>query len=610
MRAYFPLVLIVLLLCSGFTWGKSPEERCKEASELVYNQQRKNSDVIPDGFEKKVAELCPDGAAQKFILGLKNELGRQPDKAILYYDSAIKIDGHLSDAHGRKGLLESAQKNKAAAMVSLTKALEDGGKYPRYHLALAELLLETQAYPLALYHFEKANMFGIPYTAVSLMEMATAHAGMKNWKEAELATRQAQYFSPNDPKLKSYLAQFVIRQQRLPEGILLLKQAILLTPEDKSLHRDLADALTASGDIEGARAELNLAGALVANQAEVAVQQGDTAFLHRDFPSAIRKYGIASEKQPTPEIFQKMGDAYLAVGNDDDALKSYQKSLSIMPEDAGVHYSVGVIFERKGDIDKAISEYGRCISLDKNNGDAHRRLAEIYLLKGDLQKAITEYKFIIEKAPDNPAMHFRLAKVYERVGKLNEAKKSLEIAVKLDTKNLEPRRELIKVEIKRKNLASAENICRGILAIDRDDPLERKRLIGILGQQKQYKELVEFLNDEIARYPQDSTNHYRMGIVKEYLKDYRSAIKSFQKSIEITPAVQSYQALARAYLSIFETDKAKEALILANKLDPKKKEVKELIELIEEELDHPNADGSKKTTAKKKKRSQAASDKK
>lgn len=594
MRAYFPLFLIILLLCSGFTWGKSPEERCKEANELVYNQQRKSSDVIPDGLEKKVSELCPDGAAQKFVLGLKNELGKQADQAIINYASAINIDEHLPDAHGRKGLLEYAQKNKAVAMVSLTKALEEGGKFPRYHLALAELLLETQAYPLALYHFEKANVLGIPHSSDSLVGMATAHAGMNNWKEAEHAIRQAQYFSPNDPKLKSKLAQFVIRQQRLPEGIQLLKQAIALEPEEKSLHRDLADALTASGDIEGAKAELKLAGVLVANPAEVAVQQGDTAFLHRDFPSAIRNYGIASEKQPTPEIFQKIGDAYLAVGNDDDALKSYQKSLSIMPDDAGVHYSAGVIFERKGDIDKAISEYDRSIYLDKNNGDAHRRLAEIYLLKGDLQKAIAEYKLIIEKAPDNPAMHFRLAKVYERVGKLIDAKRSLEIAVKLDTSNLEPRRELIKVEIKRKDLASAENICRGILAIDRDDPLERKRLIGILGQQKQYKELVEFLNDEITRYPKDATNYYRMGIVKEYLKDYRSAIKVFQKSIEITPTVQSYQALARAYLSIFETDKAKEALVLANRLNPKKKEVKELIELIEEELDHSNVAGKKK----------------
>ena len=87
-----------------------------------------------------------------------------------------------------------------------------------------------------------------------------------------------------------------------------------------------------------------------------------------------------------------------------------------------------------------------------------------------------------------------------------------------------------------------------------------------------------FLEDEISRYPNDATHYYRLGIVKEHLKDYRGAIKAFHNSIEITASAQSYQALARAHLSIFETGKAKEALALASKLEQKKKEVKELLE--------------------------------
>ncbi|MDD2732868.1 MAG: tetratricopeptide repeat protein [Desulfuromonadaceae bacterium] len=607
MRALFTFLLITSLFCSGFTWGKSHDDRCVEANKLVYNQQRNNSEVIPNGFEKKIAELCPDGAAHMFILGLKSELGKQPDQAMMRYDSAIKSDEHVPDAYGRKGLLELSRKNNAAAMVALTRALEEGGNFPRYHLALAEILLETAAYPLVLYHYEKASSLGIPYTVDSLTGMARAYSGLRDWKDAETVTRQALYLAPDDPRVKSNLAQIVIRQQRLPEGIQLLKQAIAITPDDKSLHRELADALTASGDVAAATSEYALAGILVANETETDVRQGDTCFLQHDYPAAVRSYKSAAEKRPTPEIFQKLGDAYLAVGNDDEALKSYRNSLAISPDDPGVHYSTGIILERKGEIDNAISEYERCISLDKNNGDAHRRLAEIYLLKGDLQKVITEYTLIIEKAPDNPAMHFRLAKIYQRVGKLNDAKKNLEMAVLLDPKNMEPRRELIKVDIKRKDLASAEKICRGILAIDRDDQLERKRMVGILGQQKKYKELVGFLEDEISRYPNDGTHYYRLGIVKEHLKDFRGAIHAFQKSIEITASVQSYQALARAYLSIFEGEKAKEALAQASKLDPKKKEVKELIELIEEEFDHSNTSGSKKSTGKKKKRNQGAS---
>ncbi len=598
MKTLFTTILILALFCSGFTWGKSKEESCWEAKELVFGQQLKNPDVVPNDLERSVNKLCPGGAAQKYIEGLKSELGNQVDQAMLQYKSVIKIDDHFSYAHGRMGLLQLKQNNKPAAMVSLTKALEEGGKNPLYHLALAQLLLETQAYPLALYHYEKSHANGRPYDADFLAGMAQASAGMKNWKEAESLYLNAILLSPDDWKLKAELARTVIHQQRLVEGIKLLKTAIALKPDDKPLHRDLADALNAFGEAEAANTELKLAGVVVPSEYDTLVQQGDVHFVHRDFPAAIRNYKIAAEKKANPQIFQKLGDAYLAVGNDDEALGSYQKSLFISPDDADVHYSIGVILERKGDIGRAVSEYERSTLLDTNNGDAHRRLAEIYALKGELQKAIAEYKIIVQKAPDNPVLHFRLAKVYQRSGNNDEAKQSLEMAVKLDPKNLEARRELIKHDIKHKDLVNAEIECRKILNINRDDEQERKRLIGILGQQKKYNDVIVFLSEEIIRYPKDSVNFYRLGIVKEHLKDYRGAIQAFLKSIEIKPTVQSYQALARAYLSIFETNKAREALTEASRLDPKKKDSKELIEIINEELGHTNSDNPKRSSVK------------
>ncbi|MDD2898359.1 MAG: tetratricopeptide repeat protein [Desulfuromonadaceae bacterium] len=600
MRQLLIFLIIISLFCSGFTWGKSREERCNAANDLVFKQQNKNFNVFPDEIEGKVAELCHDGAANSFLSGLKNEIGKRPEQAIDYYDKAVAIDEHFYDAYGRKGLLQIALNNKSDAMVSLVMAIEEGGRNPRYHLALAELLNDTNAYSLALYHYKKASAFGIPYTADSLSRMAKAYSALQNWKDAETVTRQALFFSPNDPKLKAALAQIVIHQQRLPEGILLLKQAILLKPDDSTLHRELADALNSSGDAKAAAAELKLAGGSIDDEFESLVNLGDSHFLHRDFPTAIREYTAAAKKHATPGIYQKLGDAYLAVGNDDDALKNYQKSLSMSPNDSDVHYSAGVILERKGEIEKAVNEYEYCVTLNVNNGDALRRLAEIYTLKGDVHKAITEYEKIIHNAPDNPVMHFRLAKVYEMVGNLNDAEKSLQLAIKLDQNNLEPRRELIKLEIKRKNLASAEKLCREILVIDRDDQQERKRLIGILVQEKKYHELTTFLKDEIARYPANSINYYRMGIVREYLKDYQAAIQSFLQSIRINPTALAYQALARSYLGISEKEKAREALAHANRLDPKKNDVKELIELIEEDHSHSKTATQKKASRKKK----------
>ena len=320
---------------------------------------------------------------------------------------------------------------------------------------------------------------------------------------------------------------------------------------------------------------------------------------HHEFPATFRGYSNAAEKKATPEMVHKPGGAYTADRNDDSALESYRKLLSISPNDANAHYSIGVILERKGDLDKAVNEFERCTALDKDNWDARRRLAEIYSIKGELEKTIAEYQQILMRSHDNPAIYFKLAKAYQRSGKNDEARQAFEMAIKLEPKNLEPRRELIKLEIRAKNLPKAEKLCREVLAANRDDKQERKRLIGILGREKKYHELELFLADESARYPTDSTIFYQLGIVRDYLKEFRGAIQAYTKSISIKPAAQTYNALARAYLSVSEPKKAKDALLEANKLDPNKKDVKELIEMIDESFDRSNTGNSGKGAGKK-----------
>ncbi len=600
-------VFILALLCCGFTWGKTSEQSCKDAIDLINNQQLKTPGTLPEILERKVTDLCPDGVAQKYLQGMKFELKNQNDQAIQIYEALIKNDEHIVDAQGRLGLLQFMQNKNSAAMVSLTKALEYGGKNPRYHFTLAEILIETNAYPLALYHYDKSVALGRPHDIASLSGIGRAYTGLRNWKESEISFRMALQLSPLDPVLKSELAQTVIRQQRLAEGIQLLRQASALKPDDMSIQLQLSDALTALGETRApARPAPMLSKVSDEDSSNALVQAGDTSFLRREFPAAIRSYKEAIDKKTSPRIYQKLGDAYLAVGNDDDALKSYQKSLSASPDDVGMHYSIGVILERKGDIVGAIGEYERCISLDKNNGDAHRRLADIYALKGKLNKAVDEYKKILLIAPDNPVIHFKLAKVYQKTGKLNEVVKSLETAIKLDPSNFEPRRELIQLEIKRKNLTYAEKLSREILAINRDDHQERLRLTGILAQGKKYDELVGFLNEETSRYPDDNSSFYRLGLIKEYLKDFQAAIVDFRKSIEIRQTAKAYHALARTYLRISETKNAREALVEATKLDPKKQDSKELLELLDEEYRHAKPITKNKRSKNKKKSAKTA----
>jgi tetratricopeptide (TPR) repeat protein len=192
-------------------------------------------------------------------------------------------------------------------------------------------------------------------------------------------------------------------------------------------------------------------------------------------------------------------------------------------------------------------------------------------------------------APENPVVHFRLARAYEKAGKLDEAMKSFKAAIRLDPANLEPRRELVTLEIRRKDLPSAEKQCREILAMDRDDQQERQRIIALLGRQKKYGDLTEFLSEETVRYPTDYIAFYRLGIVRDYLKDFQGAIKAFKKSIELKATAKTYHALARTYLRLPDAKKARDALVEAKRLDPQRSDSSQLIDLIDEEYGHSDA---------------------
>jgi hypothetical protein len=77
-------------------------------------------------------------------------------------------------------------------------------------------------------------------------------------------------------------------------------------------------------------------------------------------------------------------------------------------------------------------------------------------------------------------------------------------------------------------------------------------------------------------------------------------------SIEIRPTAKVYHALARTYLRTSETKKSREALVVATKLEPKRQETKDLLELIDKEHEHVKSAHRKSVVNKKKKHLQGS----
>ncbi len=175
-----------------------------------------------------------------------------------------------------------------------------------------------------------------------------------------------------------------------------------------------------------------------------AINQGHSAAWEQRWQQAIDHYATALKEFPeNSQALNSLALAHFELGNMDQALELYQRSIRFSPEDplpversAQIYKKMGQIekaaeFSMKAadlylairDADKAIHNWTRVVGLQPENIDAHSRLAIVYERLGRTQLAISQ--------------HIAVASLLQFEGRLEEAQATGEHALSLDSKNKE-----------------------------------------------------------------------------------------------------------------------------------------------------------------------------
>jgi tetratricopeptide (TPR) repeat protein len=113
----------------------------------------------------------------------------------------------------------------------------------------------------------------------------------------------------------------------------------------------------------------------------------------------------------------------------------------------------------------------------------------------------------------------------------------------------------------------------------------RSALVSIYVKNKQYDEITGLLKGTAELFPEDPNNHYKLGLIYEFKKDYESAIATYKKAIEVKPDhARSLNALGRLYMKTGRISEAKEMLEAAKKADPTLEETAVLLNNIRDEF--------------------------
>lgn len=152
----------------------------------------------------------------------------------------------------------------------------------------------------------------------------------------------------------------------------------------------------------------------------------------------------AGDNRALAPALKDLGKAQAKAGQNDVALATLRRSLSIAGQEAAVRTEIydiiaeiyrkdqklpllvqeleaqhpsdfhrlamlGSLYEETGDVTKAIATYKRALGVNPKQLDLRLKLVRLLQAQGEIDKAISEYELLVRAAPNNPTFVFELA---------------------------------------------------------------------------------------------------------------------------------------------------------------------------------------------------------
>ncbi|HKW61600.1 MAG TPA: tetratricopeptide repeat protein [Candidatus Acidoferrum sp.] len=316
-------------------------------NDLLDEAQR---DIDQNQFEAAITPLQkvladqPDFAYGHFQLAYVYTALKKPKEAQAEYQRAATLDPKMSAAYVNLGMLLLDNREDAAAVAPLRKAVEllPAESRPRYLLAVAldrsgDRAGAAEAFE-ALLHLDPNDI-----TAIEYLGWMNLHSGKP--AEAEARFRHAVEVQPKEPDGFRGLAES-LEAQKKPEAVTAYRQYLELRPDDAEAHSHFIHLLMDQGQNDEALAELD---------------RGDGG-------------------KPSVKSLKLRADIQISQKKWTDAIATLQRAIALTPNDAQLHGGLGRTYLQVRDFANAEKELKSAIQLDSKNVGYWKDLSSTYYL--------------------------------------------------------------------------------------------------------------------------------------------------------------------------------------------------------------------------------------
>ena len=124
--------------------------------------------------------------------------------------------------------------------------------------------------------------------------------------------------------------------------------------------------------------------------------------------------------------------SYAIIGEIDEAMEQYLILYGPNSNSLEASINLGIDLENRGLFNEASAIYNKALSMVPDNADVHYALLNAYIRSGQIEKAVERYKDAVRSSPENALYRNLFGVAYTKQGDYAKAIEQFQIAVKLD----------------------------------------------------------------------------------------------------------------------------------------------------------------------------------
>lgn len=267
-----------------------------------------------------------------------------------------------------------------------------------------------------------------------------------------------------------------------------------------------------------------------------------------DQPASQHKYAklAADNAKDNVYVIEKYGDVCMETGKYGEAVSAFRKVVSLKPDAESYTDKLASAYIKDGKLEDAVKSYDQLESKIGVTQDVTRRKFELYDLIGDQKSAISELNKLIANQPANLEALHTLAKYHQKHGNEADAKAVYKKILAVDINDTKANIELMGGA---DDPLNDDNYLRALSPIieNKDIPIDSK-VLELMQYVQKFAEngdpalgsaLVEASQRLVAIHPNDAKSHAMQGDVLFLSANYKDAIKSYDKTLNLNDNVYS-----------------------------------------------------------------------